>query len=170
MSMIFLVGMPGVGKTYWGRVLANKYGLAFADLDEEIEKAECRTIQDIFLNDGEDYFRQKERELLEIIAARGGNVVVACGGGTPTYERNMAFMKQHGCVVFLDAEMAALAERVKNDVVTRPLFRGNDTEETLQRLYDARIPYFSQAHYRVQADETIIANFEKIIELCTERH
>ena len=172
MSMIFLVGMPGVGKTYWGKLLAEKYGYIFIDLDDEIEKAEGRTISDIFELDGEEYFRVKESGYMEaLIRGSEGDIIIACGGGTPAYHGNMELMKQHGCVVYLEADIGTLAARLNTDNIVRPMFLGaDDVEGRLNKLYTVRKPFYGQAHYTLQADETIIANFEKIIALCTDRH
>lgn len=169
MSRIFLVGMPGVGKTYWGRQLASKHGYAFADLDEEIQRAEGRTIQEIFGTEGEAYFRKLETACLEQLCLQD-SVVIASGGGTPVYDNNLELMKQNGCVVYLEADIDTLADRVRKEENTRPLLNGENVRQQLEQLYHTRRIYYEQAHYTVQADETIIANFEQIIALCTDRH
>lgn len=168
MSRIFLVGMPGVGKTYWGRKLATKYDYTFADLDEEIHDAEGRTISEIFATDGESYFRCVETECLYRLCLKD-KTIIACGGGTPVYNDNLLWMKRHGCVVYLITDINTLSERVGQDAA-RPLLGSGDVRQHLKTLYTERAPYYQQADYTVQADETIIANFGKIIELCTGRH
>lgn len=169
MSRFFLVGMPGAGKTYWGRKLADKYGLAFTDLDEYIETKEGRAIHEIFATNGEVYFRKKETDCLEQLCLQD-NVIVACGGGTPVYNNNLELMKQYGCVVYLQAGIGTLAERLKQDEDNRrPLLKGENIHEQLERLYHERKDYYEQADYALQPDERIIANFEQIVELCTNR-
>jgi shikimate kinase len=169
MSSIFLVGMPGVGKTYWGRKLAAKYDYTFADLDEEIQQAAGKTIEGIFETEGEAYFRQQETRCLEQFFTKN-KTIIACGGGTPVYNNNLELMKQNGCVVYIKADINTLTDRLGQDENTRPLLNGEHIQEKLERLYQERRTYYEQAHYTVQADETIIANFEQIIALCTERH
>lgn len=169
MSRIFLIGMPGAGKTYWGRKLASKYGYAFADLDEEIKRAAGKTIQEIFEMEGEVVFRTQETECLEQLCLHN-NVIVACGGGTPVYNNNLELMKQNGCVVYMEADINTLTDRLVQDENSRPLINSENIPEQLERLYQERRTYYEQADCTVQADETIIANFEQIIALCTDRH
>lgn len=169
MSRLFLVGMPGVGKTYWGRVLAEKFGYAFTDLDEYIEQAEGRTISKIFEADGEAYFRKRETECLQSVCIKD-RIIVACGGGTPAFNDNMLLMKEHGCVVFLTADINTIVTRVQQGAGARPLLDSEDIHQKLGVLYTERKPYYKEADYTLQADEEIIANFEQIIALCTNRH
>lgn len=168
MSRFFLVGMPGAGKTYWGRKLADRYGLAFTDLDEYIETTEGRNVHEIFATDGEAYFRKKETDCLEQLCLQD-NVIVACGGGTPVYNNNLELMKQHGCVVFLQADIDTLAQRLRQDENSRPLLKGGNIHGQLERLYNERKTYYEQADYTLWPDDKIIANFEQIVELCTNR-
>lgn len=168
MSLFFLVGMPGVGKTYWGCKLADNYGLAFADLDEYIETNEKRAVHEIFATHGEVYFRKKETEYLEQLCLQD-NVIVSCGGGTPVYNNNLKLMKQYGCVIYLQADMDTLAERLRQDENSRPLLKGGNIHEQLERLYNERKTYYEQADYTLQADDSIITNFEQIVELCINR-
>ena len=168
MSRIFLIGMPGVGKTYWGLKLASKYGYSFADLDKEVEKTSGMTIPGIFTAEGEAYFRKKETECLEQLCLQE-HVIIACGGGTPVCNNNLQLMKQKGCVVYLQTDIDTLAKRLGQDDNRRPLLMGGNHRMQLQRLYDERKTYYEQADYTLQADESIIANFEQIVELCTGR-
>ena len=64
---IFLIGFMGSGKTFWGRKLSQKLSLPFFDLDEQVVNSENKSINQIFEGDGEEYFRQKEKEVLHII-------------------------------------------------------------------------------------------------------
>jgi len=78
--VVVLVGAPGAGKTSIGRALAAALNLDFADTDELIESSEDRSVADIFIDDGEDYFRAREREAVaQAMATEMG--VVALGGG-----------------------------------------------------------------------------------------
>ncbi|NQU37345.1 MAG: shikimate kinase [Actinobacteria bacterium] len=78
--VIVLVGAPGAGKTSIGRALAVALGIDFADTDELLETAEGRSVSDVFIDDGEDYFRARERETVaKAMAVQDG--VLALGGG-----------------------------------------------------------------------------------------
>lgn len=168
MNLFFLIGMPGAGKTYWGRRLADKYCLEFTDLDEYIEQQQGREVREIFAKEGEEYFREKEAECLR---EHGGKdmVIVACGGGTPAYHDNMTWMKEQGCVVYIKTEIQTLSNRVGTGNA-RPLLNSEDIRTSLEQLYCERRKYYEQAHYTLQADESIIANFEQIMKLCTGLH
>ena len=93
-TLIFFVGMPGVGKTTGGNKMAIRHGMSFIDLDTIIEQGERKTIKDIFEQDGEEGFRTLEHKYLEdVINATTGNTIIACGGGTPCFHGNMQLMK-----------------------------------------------------------------------------
>ena len=78
---IFLIGLPGSGKSTLGKDLADALLVEFVDLDAEIEKQENKIVQDIFREKGEDYFRQAESALLKVWAASSKSFVMSTGGG-----------------------------------------------------------------------------------------
>ena len=81
--MLFFVGMPGTGKSYWASTIATAHDLPFIDLDSVIEDKVKMNIADYFEKCGEDEFRKREQEaLLHLIANCENNTVIACGGGT----------------------------------------------------------------------------------------
>jgi shikimate kinase len=92
--------MPGSGKSTWGKRLASVLNYDFVDLDTMIEKHYCATIDQIFKEKGEDYFRAIEKEVLENTASFN-NTIIACGGGTPCYFDNMNWINLHGKVCIL---------------------------------------------------------------------
>lgn len=170
MSMIFLIGMPGVGKTYWAGLLAKQHAYSMIDLDEYITQQESKTATQIFAAEGETVFREYEtRYLRQIISDHANeNVIIACGGGTPAFNDNIALMKESGCVVYLQADYSTLQDRLQNDD-TRPLLSAEGTvEEILIKLYSLRQPYYQQAHYTLDANHITITDFDKIIALCTK--
>lgn len=170
MTKVFIIGLPAAGKTHFGRELALRMNLPFADLDRYIEKKEGKTITEIFNLKGESYFRQLEQLCLaELADARQAGMVVACGGGTPAYYDNLTRMKQNGIVIFLDTDRHTIAARLAKNSDSRPLLSGTDTKQKLEDLYRERKPYYEQADIRVEGDEKTGVNFEKIIELCTNR-
>lgn len=168
--MIFLIGMPASGKSYWGRLIAAEWRLPLADLDELIKEAEKITIAEIFQQKGVSYFRDKEQDILQhVIANFPENTVVACGGGTPVYYNNMHLMKEKGCVVYIDTKIDILFDRLANDS-TRPLITNTDIYESLKTLFSQREAVYKQAHYILQSESLSLRTFAKIIEQCTNLH
>ena len=137
---VFLVGPMGTGKSTTGRNLSEKLDFDFYDTDKLIEKVEGRKIKDIFEQDGEDYFRQKESEALsETKTLR--NVVIATGGGIVEKEENRLFLKNEDKVIFLDSTPERQYERTK-DSKKRPLLNDGDSLEILKKLYEKRFNFY----------------------------
>ena len=109
---IFLVGYRGTGKTTIGRILAERLGWAFADVDDRIELVAGRSIKDIFATEGEPGFRDREAAALAELCARSG-CVVATGGGAILREANRAVLRANGFVVWLTAAPETVWERLK---------------------------------------------------------
>lgn len=168
--MIFFMGMPGSGKSFWGSTLASACGLPFIDLDACLEERLQMTIAEYFEAHGEDAFRVKEREMLtEVIATKGKNYVIACGGGTPAFFDNLQKMKEAGCTIYLHADMNMIVQRLAHSPTRRPLLEGKEINSALTELYDQRNPFFSQADYIFDVDNISVTNFEKIIPTCIDR-
>jgi len=130
---IFLIGMPGSGKTTLGKRLAKEMLMSFVDLDKEIERREGKSVQQIFAENGEDYFRQVESKELIEWAGSDRNFVMATGGGTPCFCKGIEVINQSGLSIFLDVPLSTLLSRVgkKNN---RPLLNAIDIEERKQKL------------------------------------
>ncbi len=148
MTRIFLVGFMGAGKTTVGRLLAEKLGFAFLDLDEEIQKEVGLSIREIFERMGEAAFRDMESRMLRRLAAID-NVVVALGGGTFVREENRQRVRQLGISVWLDCPIEIILRRVEGKA-DRPLYR---SAEQMRELWRARLPAYRQADLRVDAGE-----------------
>ncbi len=148
---IILCGFMGCGKSTIGSLLAKRSGMAFIDLDSYIEKKEGRSISEMFSNDGETYFREREREAARELSAKRG-LVIAAGGGTLTFEENVECLKKNGTVVLLDIPVDVVSERLRNDTV-RPLLARPDRDEVIRELYEKREPL-----YRAAADITVDAD------------
>ncbi len=145
---VFLIGMPGSGKSTFGKLLADKMALSFIDLDQVITKAEQKSVADIFQEEGEVIFRQIEADQLRKSTGEHHSFVMACGGGTPCFHNSVDWMKEQGKVVFLDVNVNTLVERVKNST-DRPLLQlesGEDIYRRLEQLRKKRLPFYSQAH------------------------
>lgn len=131
---IVLIGMPGSGKSYFGKLIAKQFGRQFIDMDAYIEQAQGRTIPEIFAQQGEPAFRDMEVEASRALGCRTG-LVISTGGGTVVRKESMDALRQNGCVFFVDRPLSELATE------GRPLSQGG--ESTLQRLYDARIGLYT---------------------------
>ncbi len=100
MNNVYLIGMPGCGKSTIGKIVSEKLGMPFLDLDAYIVKSTGETIDEMFKK-GESYFRKKETECLLNVSSLK-NTVVATGGGVVEMEANLSILKNSGCVVFVD--------------------------------------------------------------------
>jgi shikimate kinase len=145
-NKVYLVGFMGAGKTTVARALARRLDWAIEDIDERIERRERRDIPAIFRQEGEPYFRALERGELVALQGRLG-VVVATGGGTMADPVSRELMLRDGVVVWLDAPIETLLDRVPLDG-RRPL--AADRIE-MERLYNLRLAAYRQAHVRIDA-------------------
>ena len=143
---IFLVGMPGSGKSTVGRLLAKKLGLEFYDLDTEIESAGGKTIAEIF-SEGEEVFRKLEARVLLKTISNNKPFVMAAGGGTPCFFDGMKIMSESGDTIYLDTPIDVLITRTKRKS-HRPLLKENPAL-AIEVLLNKRQKCYSQAMYRV---------------------
>lgn len=167
---IFLIGMPGAGKTYWGRRIADAYRLSFADLDEYISQQVGGSVPVLFAKEGEEGFRKKEQDYLLALAEMEKPHVVACGGGTPCFFNNMQVMKEHGVVVYLESDISGLVENLKYDHQVRPLLQNRDLGDALEKMLAERRSWYEQAHYILHTQDISIDTFAEMIALCTDKH
>lgn len=163
--MIFVVGYAGSGKSSMGRRLARRLNMGFVDTDRLVEQMVGASIADIFHYEGEEYFRNAEREAIEHVVASHDDVIVATGGGLPTWRDNMPWMKRHGFVVYLRRRAEQIIARMSaHGRERRPLFSGKSDEELLDFMHTQmaqREAYYAQAHLAV--DCTSLSD-EKVIE------
>lgn len=158
---LYLVGLPGSGKTTLGRRLAAHYGCGFLDLDAVVTAAAGKDIPSIFAAEGEVGFRQREAAAVRAVAARPGPLVVATGGGTPCFHGNLRVLQATGFTLWLDVPLPTLARRLAGapaggrPLVAAPL-AGSDPVETrenalkqwLTRTLAARQGFYAQAQLR----------------------
>lgn len=139
---IYLTGFMGCGKTTVGRRLAQRLGVGFVDLDEEIERRAGMTVRQIFEQQGEPVFRQMEAETLRGTLALP-DVVVALGGGTMAFETNAALIGSNGLSVWINPAFATISSRIGGrGKADRPLFK--DDVQALA-LYRERLPAYRRA-------------------------
>jgi shikimate kinase len=152
---LFLIGFMGSGKTHWGKLLSRELRLSFYDLDEEIVKLEKLSIQQIFEEKGEEYFRFKEKELLEAIIEDHVNVIISCGGGTPCFFNNIELMKRYGKVLWLNTNIDTLIIRLIKEKDHRPLVKNisdGDLRAFLIKKMQERKLYYDQADLMVHEE------------------
>lgn len=161
-TRIWLIGMPGAGKSTYGKRLARSLGHAFVDLDHEIVLGQGMEIANIFHVHGEPEFRRLEREMVQRYCAGSPGVVIATGGGTPCFFNNMERMNSCGVTVFLDTPLDILVNRLRQKT-GRPMFdEKEDTRIRIEALWKERRAYYKQANICVQAGD--IADIKKQIE------
>ena len=144
---IFLIGMPGAGKTFWGKKIATALHKDFFDLDLEI-----------FRDDGEKFFREKESEVLRTFEQKQ-NLVLATGGGTPCFFENAEWMKKNGLTIWIDEPVSVLVQRLKTEKSQRPLIRGlgeNELSHFLKHQLEERKPFFLKADYQIQSPVNLV--------------
>lgn len=151
---LVLIGFMGSGKTSVGVKLSYRLRVSVEDTDKLIERRECRSINEIFADDGEEYFRQLETELLGELAEKGGGKIYSVGGGTPVRAENRGLLKRLGKVVYLKVSPETVYERLKDDS-TRPLLQCDDPLGRIRQLMEERREaYETCADIVIDADET----------------
>lgn len=151
MQSIYLIGYRGSGKTTVGRCMAERLGYRFVDADEVLEEQYGVRIRDIFANEGEAAFRDKESRILEQIAQHDQQVV-ATGGGVILREANRQRLRQTGWVVWLMADAETLWQRISLDPTTgqrRPNLAMGGLEEVRQMLAHRHSLYAETAHFSI---------------------
>lgn len=151
MKSIAIIGYMCAGKTFVGRELARLLDSRFYDLDWYIEMRYRRKVADIFSLEGEEGFRQKERAMLHEVAAFE-DVVLSCGGGTPCYYDNMAFLNENSHTFYMKASPDTLFEHFKMSRQPRPMVAGRKDEELRALIAEqlaAREPFYAMAHHTI---------------------
>lgn len=164
MKPLFLVGYMGCGKSTIGRKLSRSLNLPYADTDKLVEEREGAVVYDIFRYEGEERFREIEREVLEQVVADRKVAIVSTGGGLPAWRDNMARMNEVGRTIYLKRSAENIASRLSPfGRQKRPRLRGlNDEELVLFMREDMarRDPYYGQAMQIIacegMSDEDII--------------
>src|SRR5690606_28717730 len=138
----------------------------FFDLDEQIVNAEGKSINEIFSEEGEEYFRQREKEVLHILTESHSSFVMATGGGTPCYYNNVDYMKNAGTVIWLNTSLPVLLDRLMGEKADRPLLKDLSSDQLKsfisKKFADRRI-YYEQAQIHISDDDITDENLiEKI--------
>lgn len=147
---VVMIGMMGAGKTAVGTALARQLSVPFIDSDHEIERAANRSIAEIFMRDGEAFFRARESQVLARLLD-GPAAILSTGGGAWLNEDNRKLISRKGISVWLSAELDLLWARVRHKN-TRPLLCTEDPKATLAKLLRARMPLYALADLTIVAE------------------
>ncbi|WP_374949061.1 shikimate kinase [Mucilaginibacter sp.] len=130
MSLIFLTGFMGCGKTSWGRKLAAAVNYHFIDLDHKLEADAEMTVAQYFAAHGEEKFRRLESEILKT-TVYPEKTVISTGGGLPCFYDNMEWMNNHGETLYIQLSAKALANRLENAKTPRPVLQGKKGDDLI---------------------------------------
>ena len=158
---IFLIGMMGSGKSSTGPILAEILKYKYVDLDVLIEKLTKKTIDKVFSDEGEEYFRDLETQCLQEII-KLPSVVVSTGGGVVLKKENWGILRQ-GIIVWLDINKEIVLNRLNSKDNIRPLLKGN-IERKYEEIFQTRKDIYAQADLRVKINNEGVKNVaEKIL-------
>jgi shikimate kinase len=161
---IALIGFMAVGKSAVGRNVAKRLHRRFVDLDRLIERRAGMKVQEIFEQKGEAYFRQLEKKTLAELLGQEGQVL-ATGGGVVLDDDNLALLREKTFLIALSASTEVILRRVGNSA-TRPLLKGADRRERIEKLFNARAARYAQAQVTIDTDKlTLNQVVDKIVEI-----
>lgn len=162
MKCIALIGYMCVGKTTIGKALAKQLGLRFYDLDWYIEHRFRRKIPEIFAEEGEEKFRKMEQNMLHEVAAFE-DIVLSCGGGTPTFADNMEYLNETSQTFYMKATPETILAHLAMARGNRPILAGKNAEELdafVRKQLAEREHFYAQAQHVIDVD--ILDSYEKI--------
>jgi shikimate kinase len=148
---IYLIGYMGCGKSTLGRRLARHTKMQFVDMDNFIEERYCKTVPQIFAEEGEAEFRKKEQKALRELS-EFTNIVIATGGGAPCFFDNMELMNHSGKTVYLNINAKILADRLLKSKTERPLIKGKSRDELISFIDETlgkRNEFYKQAQFQL---------------------
>ena len=151
---VFLIGFAASGKSTVGKLVAEKLGLPFVDLDNAVEAEMGISISQAFAEHGEEFFREKEKSVLASLVG-GEAKVMATGGGTACLPDAVSLLRKNGLVVFLHADLEDCVARARAASAKRPLMSMSSDE--LSALYADRQSDYRQAHVVIASDTEINA-------------
>jgi shikimate kinase/3-dehydroquinate synthase len=155
MQNYYLIGLSGSGKSTVGRMLADRLGRAFIDLDTRIEEVYGQRIATLFSEHDEDYFRTCESRVLEETVHSHSNAVIATGGGIVIRPENRLLLRDYGLSIYLMTDPETALERLQAqqtaattqglEPVIRPLLVGPDSLGSLRNLHETRKGWYEEA-------------------------
>ena len=163
---VFLIGLPGVGKSTIGKQLADALKLEFYDADRELEERCGTTIAWIFDLEGEEGFRKREQKTIHELTEKQGTVL-ATGGGVVVTKENRTRLAARGLVIYLESQATNLVGRMEHEQ-KRPLLMEKETRlDTLQQMASDREPLYREISDFVvkTSDRSIRSVVNEIVEL-----
>jgi len=145
---VAIIGFMGAGKSTIGEILASKLQADFVDLDEAIARRAGKSIRQLFLEEGESFFRRLEQEEL-IVQSASTAKVLACGGGVVLDEENVKVLRANFYIFYLEISVEEAINRL-SEGSGRPLIKGKSIEKTVTDLMKQRSQIYSST-----ADEII---------------
>ena len=157
LSNLVLIGMPSCGKSVFGKKLATQLNRTFVDMDEVIVQRSNRSIEELFAQKGEAYFRQMETELTAEFA-KNNALVISTGGGVIKNSMNIRNLQQNGVLIFIDRPIESLL--IGNG---RPLSKSS---EQVKQLYQERYQtYLDCSDFRILNDSSFDDGFAQLEQL-----
>lgn len=155
-SKVVLLGYMTSGKSTIGKALANRFGMEFFDLDEEISNQVGMEIPSIFSEKGELFFRKKESEVLSNLLQSENQFVLSLGGGTPCYGNNITLVNQSTPNSFyLKLSIPNLVKRISKEKHLRPLVAAipdHELPEFIGKHLFERTPFYTKANNTIFCD------------------
>lgn len=156
MKNVVLIGFMGSGKSTCGRVIASHLGYRFVDMDRAIEDKWGMSIPQMFKEYGEDFFRQKEKEMARKLAGKK-HIVISTGGGTVKDPENMAVLRSTGKIICLQASvdtlMIRLGRRGRRPVLDAKEAELGDRRKAIEALLEERKHLYEGADFYVNSGE-----------------
>lgn len=160
---IFLLGYMGSGKSFFSKKLSKVTSLDLIDLDYLIEKKEKKSISDIFLNNGEDYFRKIENIVLNNVVRNNKKIIISTGGGTPCFFRNIELMNDFGITIYLKKDPNKLYNLLVKSKKGRPVFESFKNKDEFFNNFKHREQFYLKSKIIIDCDS--ISNKEIILKI-----
>ena len=166
-AIVAMLGLRGAGKSTVGRALAERRGVPFVELDARIEEASGLSLGEIFELHGEEYYRRREREALDLLLAGGGRVVLGTGGGIVTHAENFETLKRRATTIWLRATPEEHWERVVAQGDHRPMANDPLARTHLKELLVRRENLYRTADHIIETSgatvEEIVDHLERLL-------
>ena len=158
----------GTGKTSVGRLLADRLGMRFVDMDDVIEQRADKPITRIFSEDGEPHFRALERSLVRELSAESC-IIIGTGGGVVLNPDNIRDFGASGLVVCLSARPETILDRLSSDT-TRPLLAGPDKLKQITQVLESRRELYASIPFQVDTTALSAQEVTDLIAAAYEEH
>lgn len=160
MPLIFLVGFMGSGKTTLGKKLANRLDVPFLDTDQEIERQENTSIDTLFREKGETYFRSCEKKIIDTFSF-SKDMVISLGGGLPCFSNLMETLNNKGITIYLKRSPKELLFRLEQGKTKRPLLQDKskeDLEKYIEKTLETRKVHYEKSKVILDRDQQNVSS------------